>query len=134
MGSDDDENIDGHGHVVIMIVMAAVTISVLLVLTFDVFEPVSGRVDHGFEYDVDVVDHDVDVVDHDLNVFEHDADVVDHDLDVFEPVSGGEDLLQHSVPLLADTPHLIVQVNNLKQGLTLYPGYPKLIIPNRGQS
>ena len=107
MGSDDDENIDGHGHVVIMIVIAAVKISVLLVLTFDVFEPVSGLVDHGFEYDADVVDHDV--------------DVVDHHLDVFEPVSGGEDLLQHSVPLLADTPHLIVEVNNLKQGLTLYP-------------
>ena len=121
MGSDDDENIDGHGHVVIMIVIAAsVKISVLLVLTFDVFEPVSGRFDHGFEYDVDVV--------------YYDAVVVDHDLDVFEPVSGGEDLLQHSVPLLADTPHLIVEVNNLKQGLTLYPGYPKLIIPNRGQS
>ena len=71
------------------------------------------------------------VVDHD---FEYDADGVDHDLDGVEPVSGGEDLLQHSVPLLADTPHLIVQVNNLKQGLTLYPGYPKLIIPNRGQN
>ena len=80
----------------------------------------TGGVDHGFEYDADVVDHDV--------------DVVDHHLDVFEPVSGGEDLLQHSVPLLADTPHLIVEVNNLKQGLTLYPGYPKLIIPNRGQN
>ena len=39
-----------------------------MVLTFDVFDPVSGRVDHGFD---------------------HDADVVDHDLDVFEPVSRG---------------------------------------------
>ena len=69
MGSDDDENIDDHGHMVIMIGMAAaVMINVLMVLTFDVFDPVSGRVDHGFEYD---------------------ADVVDHDLDVFEPVSGG---------------------------------------------
>ena len=67
------------GHAVIMIVMAAVMI----------IEPVSGGVDHGFEYD---------------------ADVVDHDLDVFEPVSGGEDLLQHSVPLLADTPHLDVDI------------------------
>ena len=46
-----------------MIVMAAVMIIVLMVLTFDVFEPVSQGVDH--------------------------ADVVDHDLDVFEPVSGG---------------------------------------------
>ena len=89
MGSDDDENIDDHGHMVIMIGMAAVMINVLMVLTFDVFDPVSGRVDHGFEYD---------------------ADVVDHDLDVFEPVSGGEDLLQHSVPLLADTPHLDVDI------------------------
>ena len=68
VGSDDDENIDDHGHMVIMIGMAAVMINVLMVLTFDVFDPVSGRVDHGFEYD---------------------ADVVDHDLDVFEPVSGG---------------------------------------------
>ena len=82
MGSDDDENIDGHGHMVIMIGMAAVMINVLMVLTFDVFDPVSGRVDHGFEYDADVVDHDADVVD-------HDAIVVDHDLNVFEPVSGG---------------------------------------------
>ena len=68
VGSDDDENIDDHGHMVIMIGMAAVMINVLTVLRFDVFDPVSGRVDHAFEYD---------------------ADVVDHDLDVFEPVSGG---------------------------------------------
>ena len=109
---------------VIMIGMAAVMINVLMVLTFDVFDPVSGRVDHGFEYDADVVDHDADVVDHDADVVDHDADivdhdadvvdhdldVVDHDLDVFEPVSGGEDLLQHSVPLLADTPHLDVDI------------------------
>ena len=102
---------------VIMIGMAAVMINVLMVLTFDVFDPVSGRVDHGFEYDADVVDHDADVVDHDADIVDHDADVVDHDLDVvdhdldvFEPVSGGEDLLQHSVPLLADTPHLDVDI------------------------
>ena len=53
---------------VIMIGMAAVMINVLMVLTFDVFDPVSGRVDHGFD---------------------HDADVVNHDIDVFEPVSRG---------------------------------------------
>ena len=102
---------------VIMIGMAAVMINVLMVLTFDVFDPVSGRVDHGFEYDADVVDHDADVVDHDADIVDHDADVVDHDLDVvdhdldvFEPVSGGEDLLQYSVPLLADTPNLDVDI------------------------
>ena len=112
MGSDEDENIDDHNHMVIMIGMAAVMINVLMVLTFDVFDPVSGRVDHGFEYDADVVDHDLDVIDHDADVVDndHDAVVVDHDLDVFEPVSGGEDLLQHSVPLLADTPHLDVDI------------------------
>ena len=72
--------------------------------------PLTGGVDHGFEYDAGVVDHNLDVFDHDLDVVEHDADVADHDLDVVEPVSGGEDLLQHSVPLLADTPHLDVDI------------------------